>query len=83
MWSMNISLTPEQQNMIERQLESGRFRSAEEVIAEALQQLREQSCVHPSGKAQAVREMLEFIEKNRVRLRGISVKELLQEGRSI
>jgi len=55
------------------------------VIGEALQALREKE--RSSGGAasngeqqEAVREMLSFIEKNRVRLEGVSVKELIHEG---
>ena len=38
---MNIKLNPEQEKIVEDELKSGHFRSAEEVIAEALQALRE------------------------------------------
>lgn len=82
--AMNIYLTPQQQEIIQQQLKSGRFHSVEEVISEALQSLREQAgTIQPSARAQAVREMLDFVEKNRVRLDGISVKELIHEGHSI
>jgi hypothetical protein len=30
--------------------------------------------------ANAVREMLSFVEKNRIRMEGISVKQLIHEG---
>jgi hypothetical protein len=32
------------------------------------------------AQREAVREMLSFVEKNRVRLEGVSVKELIHEG---
>ena len=67
------------------ELKSGHFRTAEEVIAEALQALREkeQSSREITGdgaQGEAVREMLAFVEKNRVRLEGVTVKELIREG---
>jgi putative addiction module CopG family antidote len=82
---MNINLTPEQEKIIKDELKSGHFRSVEEVIGEALQVLREKeqsSTVGAPNRAQreAVREMLAFVEKNRVRLEGVSVKELIHEG---
>jgi Arc/MetJ-type ribon-helix-helix transcriptional regulator len=82
---MNIRLTPEQERIVEDELKSGHFRTPEEVIDEALQALREKE--QSSGRTasngeqrDAVREMLAFIEKNRVRLEGLSVKELVREG---
>lgn len=82
---MNINLTPEQERLVKDELRSGHFRTVEEVIAKALQALREKeraSRIATSNGAQreAVREMLAFVEKNRVRLEGVSVKELIHEG---
>jgi hypothetical protein len=55
------------------------------VIGEALHVLREkeQSLIRvkpTTAQGEAVREMLAFVEKNRVRLEGLSVKELIHEG---
>jgi len=62
--AMNINLTPEQEKIVKDELKSGHFRSVE-----------------PNGaQREAVREMLAFVEKNRVRLEGVSVKELIHEG---
>jgi hypothetical protein len=82
---MNINLTPEQIKIVEEELKSGHFRSVEEVIGEALQVLRNKEVVsNPSSsnalQCEAVREMIEFVEKNRVRLEGITVKQLIHEG---
>jgi putative addiction module CopG family antidote len=82
---MDINLTPEQEEIIQRELKSGHFRTVEEVIAEALQALQEKdgssAASSPDGKQrEAVREMLAFVGKNRVRLEGISVKKLIHEG---
>jgi putative addiction module CopG family antidote len=82
---MNIRLTPEQEKLIQDELKSGHFRTVEEVIAEALQALREkeQSTAPgtPNGaQREAVREMLAFVENNRTRLDGLSVKDLIHEG---
>jgi putative addiction module CopG family antidote len=81
---MNINLTPEQEKIVQDELKSGHFRSVEQVIGEALQALREKehsSAAVPNGaQREAVREMLAFAEKNRVRLEDVSVKELIHEG---
>ncbi len=74
---MNIRLTPEQEKIIEDELKSGHFRTVEQVIAEALQALREKEQSSPGSIAEgaqreAVREMLAFVEKNRTRLEGRS-----------
>jgi putative addiction module CopG family antidote len=81
--AMRIDLTPEQEKIVKEELKSGHFRTAEEVIGEALHALQEkEQVVNPSNGAQreAVREMLAFVEKNRVRLEGVSVKALIHEG---
>jgi len=82
---MNIHLTPEQEKMVSEELKSGHFRTVEEVISEALQALRDKEpplvSAHADGaQREAVREMLAFVEKNRVRLQGVSIKELIHEG---
>jgi hypothetical protein len=82
---MTINLTPEQEKIVKEELESGHFRTAEELISQALHALR--ATVPSSGGGvyngicrEAVREMMEFVEKNRTSLHGISVKELIHEG---
>ena len=82
---MNINLTPEQERLVKDELKAGHFRSVEEVIGEALQALREKeksaaSATSNGAQREAVREMLAFVEKNRVRLEDITVKELIHEG---
>jgi Arc/MetJ-type ribon-helix-helix transcriptional regulator len=82
---MNINLTPDQENIVKSALESGHFRTVEEVIDTALLALREKGKSSASADSNgtqrdAVRKMIEFVENNRVRLEGISVKELIHEG---
>ena len=85
---MNLKLTPEQRQIIEDELKAGHFRTAQEVIGQALQALKERERATRNAVAdkpnllqqQAVQEMLAFIEKNHVRLSGISVKDLIHEG---
>lgn len=82
---MNINLTPEQERIVNDELKSGHFRSAEEVIAQALVALREKEGSSLAGDSNgrhddAVREMLNFAQENRTPLQGISVKQLIREG---
>ena len=83
--TMNVQLTPEQIKIVQEELETGHFLTVEDVIGQALEALRSKERVLIPGKAidaqrQAVREMSAFIEKNRVRLEDVSVKELIHEG---
>ena len=82
---MNVKLTPELEKIVKEQLESGHFRSIEEVIGKALQVLREKELASHAptsngSQQEAVREMIDFVEKNRVRFEGVSVKQLIHEG---
>jgi hypothetical protein len=82
---MTINLTPEQEQIIKAELKSGRFRTAEDVIAQALEALRKKEptsspATDGDKHREAVREMLRFVEQNRVTLQGISVRELIHEG---
>ncbi len=82
---MNIKLTPEQEQIVREELSSGQFRTVEDVIGVALKALREKErpLGNPGGNGaqhEAVREMLAFVEKNRVRLTDVSVRELIHEG---
>lgn len=82
---MNIRLTPEQKKIVEDELKSGHFQTVEGVIDEALRALREKEAAGvasaPNGAhREAVREMLAFVDKNRVRLDGVTVKDLIHEG---
>jgi Arc/MetJ-type ribon-helix-helix transcriptional regulator len=85
---MKINLTPEQEKIVKEELESGHFRTIEELVGEALQALREKeqssgASVPNGAQRQAVREMLAFVENNHARLEGVSVKELIHEGRRL
>jgi hypothetical protein len=79
---MNINLTPEQEKIVKEERESGRGRTVEEIVGRALRALREKgeasSAAMPDNtQSEAVREMVAFVEKNCVRLEGVSVKDLI------
>lgn len=82
---MNMNLIPEQEKTVKDELKSGHFHTIEEVIAQALQVLSEKDLSAGAGRPkgaqrEAVLEMIAFVEKSRVRLEGVSVKELIPEG---
>jgi Arc/MetJ-type ribon-helix-helix transcriptional regulator len=83
--AMTINLTPEQEKIVKEELESGHFRTAEELISQALHTLlasapSSSADVDNGRRREAVRDMMNFVEKNRTSLQGISVKELIHEG---
>jgi Arc/MetJ-type ribon-helix-helix transcriptional regulator len=82
---MNINLTPEQEEIVKDELRFGQFQTAEEVISQALKRLRERdrspvALEKDDQRRSAVRDMLDFVEKNRTRLQDITVKHLIHEG---
>jgi hypothetical protein len=82
---MNINLTPEQEEIVRNELKLGRFQTAEGVISQALKALHVRDrCLTGSEEGEeqrrAASEMLDFVDKNRTLLQGISVKQLIHEG---
>lgn len=76
----------EQERIVREELDAGRFRSEEELIGAALQGLREREvCEKVAGTDQngAVHDTLVFVEKNRVELKGVTVRRLIEEGRRL
>jgi Arc/MetJ-type ribon-helix-helix transcriptional regulator len=80
---MTITLTPEQEQIVDDQLRLGVYRTPEDVVADALRALRKVN-PHANGggadQQEAVSEMLRFVENHRTALTGISVKDLIHEG---
>jgi Arc/MetJ-type ribon-helix-helix transcriptional regulator len=82
---MTIELSPEQQKIVEDELKSGHYQTAQDVVNEALHILRArkryaEKADRPEHQREAVDEMLRFVEANCVRLEGVTVKELIHEG---
>jgi Arc/MetJ-type ribon-helix-helix transcriptional regulator len=69
---MAVTLNPEQERIVNEELRSGQYRSAEEVIWQALAALREKArdrAAEPADqRRRAVQDMLEFAERNRAPL---------------
>jgi len=82
---MTIELSPEQQEIVEDELKSGNYQTAQDMMNEALHALRArkqaaEKAASSEHQREAVNEMLRFVEANRVRLEGVTVKELIHEG---
>jgi Arc/MetJ-type ribon-helix-helix transcriptional regulator len=80
-----IRLTLHGEELLQKQLARGPYRSPEEVIERALETLaQKESHPSPSGPqtetpAEAVADILEIQKRNR--LGGLRIKDLIQEGR--
>jgi len=78
---MIITLTPEIERLINEELQSGHYHSAEEVIQRALQALRVQEQTAPDkrtecqGAAARIREL-----RHGVTLGGLKLKDLIHAG---
>ena len=79
---MQVVLDPESERLVERELRAGRYQSAEEMVARALEALVEKEPFHfdPIKSRQAVKEMLELFDKRRLPLRGLRIRDLIHEG---
>jgi Arc/MetJ-type ribon-helix-helix transcriptional regulator len=83
---MSIQLKPETERLVQQELESGRFRSVDELIVHAVRAWREKQSSTPPNREQrqlAIARMRQFADDNRVSLRGISIKELIHEGHRV
>ena len=79
-----ICLTPHSEELLQKQLARGLYRSPEEVIEQALETLAQKESIPshlgPATKspAEAVADILEIQKRNR--LRGLKIKDLIHEG---
>ena len=82
---MHVHLTPEQERLVNDELQTGHYHSVEEVIGEALRALMEreprfQANVRRTMQREAVHRMLEFAQTSAIPLEGISIRDLIHEG---
>ena len=78
---MAVTLNPEQEQIVDEELRSGQYGSAEEVIWQVLTALcetaRHREAKPAEERRRAVQDMLEFAERNRTSLNDVSIKELI------
>ena len=80
---MDIHLYSRGEYLIERQLRSGRYHSAEQVVVSALEALNEneQALAQNNERRRAVQDMLEFAGKHGFTLgAGLRIRDLIHEG---
>lgn len=79
---MDIHLDSRGEHLIEQQLRSGRYHSAEQVVVSALEALAGNGSPRTDDERHtAVQDMLAFAEKHRLTLgEGIRIRDLIHEG---
>ena len=80
---MTIELKPEQERIIQQQLDSGQFKSVEEVLTSALAGMPRDRRFDRENRAEAVRRMLEFGERRKLSLGEPVTRQFLHEGHRI
>ncbi len=73
---MSITLKPEQERIVDEEIESGHFHTPDEVLDQALAALREKR----QSRREAVRRIREFGDRQRLSLGDASIKDLIHEG---
>ena len=77
---MTVELKPEQERLIREHLASGLYASIDEVLTAALAQLKDDERFELQHRREAVRRMLEFGERHKLRLGEPITRELMHEG---
>lgn len=78
---MTIQLNPEQEHVIHQALETGKYRSVDEVLDSALEVIRQREGIPPAlMRSQLAGQRIRELRKG-VTLDGLSIKELIEEGR--
>jgi len=80
---MTINLGPETEELVEKEIRSGHFRSVDEIILEGVRAWREKhqpKQAEPEQRRQAVELALAFAKEKAIPLGGVSIKELIHEG---
>jgi putative addiction module CopG family antidote len=80
---MEIHLDSHGEQLIQRQLRSGRYHSAEQVVVSALEAMnqKDQTVAQNDERSKAVQDMLAFAGKHRLTLgEGIRIRDLIHEG---
>ena len=80
---MTIELKPEQEQIVQEQLASGKFKSVDEVLATALASLPRDRRFDLESRREAVRRMIEFGDRRRLSLGEPVTRRFLHEGHCI
>ena len=80
---MSIKLKPETERLVQEEVRSGHFHSADEVIVASIQAWREKHRARVSNPEQcrgAVERALAFAKNRAIPLGGVSIRDLIHEG---
>lgn len=78
---MEVQLTADQEHVIHQAIETGKYHSVDEVLDSALESLRQQEGIFPAlTRSQLAGQRIRELRKG-VTLGGLSIKELIDEGR--
>ena len=78
---MAIQLSPETERRVEQAISSGRFHSVDEIIEQGINARSEKDdSVHKHKRRKALEHMRKYID-NPIPLNGITIQELIEEGR--
>lgn len=80
---MPINVKPETEQLVQEEIQSGHFRSVDEIIIEGVQSWRVKHHARQIGSEQrrrAVEEALAFARDKAIPIGQISIKELIHEG---
>jgi Arc/MetJ-type ribon-helix-helix transcriptional regulator len=79
---MLLEVSQETERMVRQEIASGRFRSADEILQRGMGARNEGDEAHRMERhRRAVEWMLDFAKRRAAPLDGITIKELIEEGR--
>ena len=79
---MTIHLSPETEKLVEQEIASGRFHSVDEIIQRGIKTREDEAEAEKwQQHNEAVSRILDYAQNHALPLEGITIKQLLEEGR--
>jgi Arc/MetJ-type ribon-helix-helix transcriptional regulator len=80
---MLLEVSQETERIVRQEIASGRFRSADEIIQKGIDARESEFEVERSQRHQEAMERTRDFIANPIRLEGVTIKELIEEGRRL
>jgi putative addiction module CopG family antidote len=77
---MPIQLSPESERLVEQEIASGRFQSVDEIIQQGVR-TQDDEAERWKKHREAIASIRDFARNKALPLNGITIKELIEEGR--
>jgi putative addiction module CopG family antidote len=77
---MSIQLSPETERLVEQEIASGRFQSVDEIIRQGIRPLADEAERWRKHR-EAIESIRDFARNKAQPMNGITIKELIEEGR--